>query len=201
MKYKMITILTIVVMMLSACGSQETQVESDVETQEEANDSSESSAGTSIESTLTANLGVFSAFESIDLEGNVVNQDVLQEAELTVLNLWGTFCGPCIAEMPDLGELSREYDSTQVQIIGVVVDVYDDSGIADALEIIETTEASYLHLLPTEDLVNIYVGTVSAIPETLFLDSQGNILTSVVGSRDKESWKTLIDEVYNELVS
>ena len=46
------------------------------------------------------------AFISTDLDGNAVDNAVFENAELTFVNIWGTFCGPCINEMPDLGELS-----------------------------------------------------------------------------------------------
>ena len=49
----------------------------------------------------------FSNFTAADLEGNAVDGSVMREAELTVLNIWATFCGPCIEEMPGLGELSE----------------------------------------------------------------------------------------------
>lgn len=53
--------------------------------------------------------GEFASFTSMDLDGNEVNQSIISEADLTILNIWGTFCGPCISEMPDLGELADEY--------------------------------------------------------------------------------------------
>ena len=55
---------------------------------------------------------------------------------LKQLNIWGTFCGPCIAEMPELGELSREYEGSGVRIIGMLCDVYEP-GDEEALEIID----------------------------------------------------------------
>ena len=32
-----------------------------------------------------------------------MTHEVFDDADLTVINIWGTFCGPCIQEMPDLG--------------------------------------------------------------------------------------------------
>lgn len=139
--------------------------------------------------------GEFASFTSIDLEGNTVDQTLIAKAELTVLNIWGTFCGPCIQEMPDLGELAEEYDGTGVQIVGIPVDVYDEKGISTAQTIIDQTGADYVHLLPTQDLYDICLNNVSAVPMTLFVDQNGTIVDTVVGSRSKEKWKQLIDEV------
>ena len=41
------------------------------------------------------------AFETTDLDGNTVNSaDLFAASKLTMINIWGTFCGPCISEMP-----------------------------------------------------------------------------------------------------
>ena len=35
-------------------------------------------------------------FSTTDLEGNTVTNDIFSQADLTVVNFWGTFCNPCI---------------------------------------------------------------------------------------------------------
>lgn len=136
----------------------------------------------------------FASFTSTDLDGNEVNQSIISEADLTMLNIWGTFCGPCINEMPDLGELADEYADKGVQIIGIPIDVYDEAGIGEAKDIIETTGADYLHLLPSEDLMTIYLNGVDAVPTTLFIDKTGTIIDTVIGSKSKSDWEKVIDE-------
>ena len=143
----------------------------------------------------TGMTGEFAEFTSMDFEGNTVDQELIAGADLTVLNIWGTFCGPCIQEMPDLGELAEEYAGTGVQIVGIPVDVYDEEGIRTAQTIIDKTGADYVHLLPTQDLYDICLDGVSAVPTTVLIDKNGTVVDTVVGARSKEDWKTLIDEV------
>ena len=69
--------------------------------------------------------GLFGNFETVTLEGETVTQEIFAEADLNMVNIWGTFCGPCIREMPELGELSDEYADKGVQIIGMLTDVTD----------------------------------------------------------------------------
>ena len=46
------------------------------------------------------------SFETVDIDGNKVSSaDIFSKHKLTMVNIWGTFCGPCIREMPDLEEL------------------------------------------------------------------------------------------------
>lgn len=43
---------------------------------------------------------VIPAFTTVDMAGNTVTDELFTQADLTVLNIWGTYCGPCIGEMP-----------------------------------------------------------------------------------------------------
>ena len=61
---------------------------------------------------------IFGEFEAKTLDGEDVTQEIFGQSKLTMINIWGTFCGPCIQEMPDLGEISRSYDSGEFQMIG-----------------------------------------------------------------------------------
>ena len=50
----------------------------------------------------------FPTFTTQDLSGNTVDNSIFAQKELTVLNIWGTTCAPCITEMPELQEWSEE---------------------------------------------------------------------------------------------
>ena len=60
--------------------------------------------------------GVFGEFESFDMKGKKVDNTALQGKKLTMVNAWATFCGPCISEMPDLQEISKEYAKKDFRI-------------------------------------------------------------------------------------
>ena len=64
----------------------------------------------------------FPAFTATDLDGNTVTESIFTEKDLTVLNIWGTFCGPCIGEMPELGKWAKEMPDN-VQIVGLIIDI------------------------------------------------------------------------------
>lgn len=135
-------------------------------------------------------------FESKDLSGNYVNQDMLLNANLTVFNVWATYCGPCIREMPELGRLAEEYESKGVQFVGIVLDVYDADDTDYAEEIIATTGAgTYLHILASDSLNDTLLSEVQYVPTTFFMDARGNILYSVVGAMDYDTWVDYIDSV------
>ena len=137
-------------------------------------------------------------FEANTVEGDAWNSDRLADSRLTMINVWATYCNPCLAEMPDLGELAAEYDGAEFQIIGVVSDVMaDDSAdsIDYAKQLISETKADYPHLLLNESLYMSFVGAVSAVPTTFFVRQDGSMVGYLTGAMDKENWKELIDDL------
>lgn len=138
----------------------------------------------------------FSDFEAEDFDGNTVDESIFANAELTMINMWGTFCSPCISEMPDLGELSEEWKEKGIQIIGVCIDIADRSGntvekgLEEAKSIVEETGAAYMHLAPNPDMMERYVQYVYAVPTTIFVDKDGNqVGQAVMGAKDKAGWE------------
>lgn len=141
---------------------------------------------------------VVPAFSSADLDGNAVDQTVFENAAVTFVNIWGTFCGPCINEMPDLGELAKEYADKGVQFIGIIADASAETPdeLALAAEIRESTGADYLHILNSESVHSAMLTRVSAIPTSFFVNSAGEIIsTTYVGAKSKADWQKEIDKI------
>lgn len=144
-------------------------------------------------------------FTNEDLEGNEVTQDIFKDKKLTMVNYWATFCGPCLREMPDLGELQEEYADKGFQIVGVVADVMEDqngelTNLDVAKEAVEATKAGYVHLPITQEMLGGPVANVQVVPTTVFVDENGNMVgEEQLGSKSKEDWAALIDS-YLEMV-
>ena len=143
----------------------------------------------------------FVTFEATTTDGEAWNSDKFANSKLTMINVWGTYCNPCLSEMPDLGELAAEYDPAQFQIMGVVCDVMEDDSadnIDYAKQLITETKANYPHLLLNESLYMSFVGAVSAVPTTFFVRNDGSMVGYLTGAMAKENWKTLIDELLSK---
>ena len=138
------------------------------------------------------------AFEATTTEGEAWNSDQLANSRLTMINIWGTYCNPCLAEMPYLGEIATEYDAADFQLIGIICDVADTDGVdavKEAKELIMQTKANYPHLLLSESLYSNLVGAVTAVPTTFFVRQDGSLIGYVTGAMSKENWKSLIDQL------
>lgn len=157
------------------------------------------------ESTQPAENPLLADFTATDLEGNEVTEDILDGYALTMVNVWATFCGPCITEMPELGELAAEYRDKGVQIVGMVSDTMASDGSTDpeqvalAQEIVAQTRADYLHFIPGEDLYGLLY-QITSVPTTFFVDADGNqVGYAYLGAKDKAGWQAVIDQMLEEV--
>ncbi len=187
MKKVLLVALSLVLMLLTACGA----------------NSSGSDLGKLDNN--TGNAGVLSSFTATDLGGTEIDESILVGYELTMVNVWATFCGPCLREMPELGELAKEYESKGVRIVGMISDVLDSKGNIDATQvttakdIVTETKADYLHILPSKDLLGL-LSQIQSVPTTFFVDKDGNQVGEVyIGAKSKAVWKSIIDETLAEV--
>ena len=105
-----------------------------------------------------------------------------QRGKPVFLNFWGTWCGPCVAEMPDIQKLQNTMGDS-IQIVGI--------GVRDtrSQEIRFITRYGYTWtfvLDPTQDVVRTY--EVSAYPTSVFLNAKGEIVHKFVGTRNYETF-------------
>ena len=142
---------------------------------------------------------IYITFEGKNLEGNVVSQDIFSQSKLTMVNVWATYCNPCLSEMPFLGELAEEYDTEKFQIIGIVSDVIEGNDQSLAENLVEQTSANYTHLLLNESIYYGLLMDVTAVPTTFFIDEDGMLLDTVVGAMKKTAWEDKINGLLESL--
>ena len=103
-------------------------------------------------------------------------------------------------EIPDLSEVQKEMKNKGVNIVGVVTDTVDDNGtnneaLQKAKLIQEKTKASYPFLMPDKSNFNGRLNGIQAMPETFFVDKNGNIVGETYsGAKSKEEWKQVIEK-------
>ncbi len=146
----------------------------------------------------------FGPFKAERLNGDgFVTEAYFQDAPLTLLNYWATWCGPCVSEMPDLAKIS-DLSGGKVQVLGVMLDAVDEFGRPDtaALEtmqtILEKTGVTYPVVAPDEYLMAIAAGAVTGIPTTLLIDGQGQVVDVIIGARGAEEWLSIAEAATGE---
>ena len=130
---------------------------------------------------------VICSFETTDVNGNKVDSSIFEAYELTMINFWEPWCGPCVAEMPDLQTLQDNYADKGFLLIGVY------STEDGAAEILEDTGVSYPILHYTDDFAYFQTGYV---PTSVFVNSKGEMVGSVqIGAKSYEDWAAIVEDL------
>lgn len=137
-------------------------------------------------------------FSTVDFEGNKVTNDIFAEADITVVNFWGTFCSPCIDEMEELAEWAEEMPEN-VQLIGAVVDVEstESEEYALAQEIVEKTGVQYKNVIAI-GAFDRFVNNLVGVPTTFFFDKEGKVIGEPVVGAKIEEYKQHVEDYLNE---
>ena len=137
-------------------------------------------------------------FSMEDINGETYTQEMFAGYDLTMINVFTTWCSPCVSEIPDLEKLDREMEDQKVQVVGIVLDIggsADEETIEKAKLLAEKTGASYPFLIPDAGYLNGRLAGISAVPETFFVDKEGNIAGETYsGSRSFEDWKSIVEK-------
>jgi len=86
--------------------------------------------------------------------------------DLVVMNLWATWCAPCMEEMPTLGALQRHYDPARVHVVPVNLDEDADKDKA-AAELNQLTQNT-LPLYTNSDRSVLFDVQAAGMPTTIF---------------------------------
>jgi len=140
-------------------------------------------------------------FETKGVDGKDYTEKVFSDYDLTLVNIFTTWCSPCVNEIPELEKLYEEMKEKGVGVVGVVLDTVEDDGKQDdaavkkAGVLQEKTKASYPFLIPDSTMMNGRLNGISAFPETFFVDKEGNIVGETYsGSHSLDEWKEIVEK-------
>jgi len=127
--------------------------------------------GSKAPSIATSNTYDGKAFELANLKGKYV-----------VLDFWGTWCGPCMAGMPDMKKLNEQYKS-KLAIVGIAKESNDNP--AKWKSTIENDALNWQHIInkKDEDYVSRY--NVQGFPTKIIISPEGKILGRFVGEGEE----------------
>ena len=118
--------------------------------------------------------------------------------KLLIVNIWGTWCPPCRAELPDLIAASKKYRSQGVEIIGINTE--SQNGVT-AVELIKESQKrfgiSYRCALGDEDTFK-QIPEFGAVPMTLFFNRKGELQAQWIGQADEIVLEMIIERLLKE---
>lgn len=138
---------------------------------------------------------------TIELSGQTLEGEAWSSAdalgEVLVINVWGSWCPPCVAEVPDLRAAYAHFEETgdPVQFIGV--NDRDSASAAQAFE--ERYEVPYTSLVDDGGATLLQLqGMANPRPSTLVLDREGRLAARVAGQVTESTLRGLVEDVLEQ---
>lgn len=135
------------------------------------------------------------------LRGRTLDGDRLDVSDwrgrVVVVNTWGSWCGPCREEAPDLRRVSDETRAAGVRFVGVDTRDIDAAGRAYVREF----AISYPSLVDDDGGLMLAFGRtipVSAVPSTVVVDARGRIAARVIGAVTYATLRGLVEDTLAE---
>ena len=100
--------------------------------------------------------------------------------KVVFLNIWATWCPPCVEEMPSMEKLYQQLKTEDFEILAVSMDI---SGAEAVLPFMKKYKLNFPALTDTEGAIKSLYQT-TGVPETFIIDKDGTIVEKIIGPRD-----------------
>lgn len=132
-------------------------------------------------------------FSYQDINGKKVSLDDFK-GKLVYIDVWATWCGPCIQEIPALKQLKEDYKGKNVEIISISIDVQKD--FDKWKQMVAEKQLKGVQLFADNDWKSEFVKAygIDAIPRFLLIDKNGNILSADAPRPSDKSIRELFDK-------
>jgi thiol-disulfide isomerase/thioredoxin len=137
-------------------------------------------------------------FELTDVDGNKVSKADLM-GHVAIVDIWGTWCPPCRAEIPHFVALDKQYRDKGLRIVGLNDEKTQDSDAAThrVRAFREQHGIKYPCALITDE-VEDQVPQFEGFPTTLFFDRTGTVRLKLVGAEDYSTLRAVVEHLLNE---
>lgn len=119
----------------------------------------------------------FANYDIADLDRNKVStSEEIAKHEITVIDFWASWCGPCRGEMPVMVDMYNNYKDKGLGIIGISLDEDYDAW----KKAVDEDQMLWMQLseLRGWDCTAAQDNSVQAIPHTIVVDKRGKILAT-----------------------
>ena len=114
-----------------------------------------------------------------DLNGNMVSLTDYK-GRVVLLNIWATWCLPCVEEMPSMEKLHQEMKDEDFIILAVSIDSLGEEVV---IPFVKKHNLSFTVLVDKKaTLKKRYQAT--GVPESIIIDREGRVVEKVIGARN-----------------
>ena len=132
-------------------------------------------------------------FNYPDINGKMISLDDLK-GNLVYVDVWATWCGPCLREIPSLKELQTDYSDKNIQFVSMSIDPKEDFGKWQKM--VKDRELEGVQLFSDKDWKSEFVREygIKGIPRFILIDQNGNILLADAPRPSDPEIRTLLDK-------
>lgn len=124
-----------------------------------------------------------------------------ERGKVVILNLWGTWCAPCLREIPELVRLQQDLAPLRVSLVGVAMDEASsiDSMVEPFRKKYFPAFRTYARNSPDMDSMVSVVDTAwnEILPTTYILDRQGKVARKIQGVKTYDEFRSIVTTVAN----
>lgn len=140
-------------------------------------------------------------FRTTDISGKEYTKELFGDYDLTLVNVFTTWCNSCIEEMPELEQFKKEMAQKGINIIGIVYDTIaptgkiDEGTVETAKLLQEKAGITFPLLIPDAADMNGRLQGIDSYPESFFVDRDGNIVgEKYMGTHSFAEWKSIAEK-------
>lgn len=134
------------------------------------------------------------AFNLTDLKGKPVSLSS-QLGKVTLINFWGTWCGPCKSELPDLQKIVQTYQGKAVEVVGITV--AEKNGAQGVEDFCKKNGLTYRQAMSTPEVLSAF-GGIEEVPISILLDQEGKIRYRWESPRDFNTFDSAIKRLLTD---
>lgn len=139
-------------------------------------------------------------FTSETVSGSSLSSKEL-EGKVVLFNYWGTWCPPCIKEIPHFQKAYEQYKDNGFTIVGIAIPRGSTGGKKDVQSFMEKKGMTYPVLMQENapnDAIQKRFGQIKAVPTSILLDRNGNHVDTFVGFTEKETLLNAVKPLLNK---
>ena len=116
------------------------------------------------------------------LDGKMVSLSDYR-GHVVLVNVWATWCPPCVDEMPSMERLYKELKGENFEILAVSIDALGTKAVAPFMK---KYNLSFPALMDSDATIKTLYQT-TGVPESFIVNQEGFLVQKIIGPRD---WAT-----------
>ena len=178
---KIFTFIILIGLLIVSCGSSE-KPESKTESAEPTNKQQPARPANAVKAP---------NFILATTQGDIVKMSDLS-GKVVLVNFWGTWCGPCRAEIPDFVKLYDKHHDKGLEIVGITLTSGSPKKIQSFMDQwnMNYTVLTDIKGNETQDVTTVFGratgGPIVGIPTTFLIDRNGYIVKRYLGPRSEK---------------